>query len=60
MLYERRSASQKSMGMLIQQSLVGMGSRWGRWHPATSRRRPDSLSRHPAGRAAIGNPRFDL
>jgi hypothetical protein len=30
MLYETSSASQKSMGMLIQQSLVGIGSRWRR------------------------------
>jgi hypothetical protein len=61
MLYERRSASQKSMGMPIQQSLVGTGVTLG----GAGIRRPHAVdpTRYydipPAG-PSIGNPRFDL
>jgi hypothetical protein len=61
MLYETRSASQKSMGMLIQQSLVGMGVTL----EALASGDLDAVdpTRYydfpPAG-LSIGNPRFDL
>jgi hypothetical protein len=61
MLYETRSASQKSMGMLIQQSLVGMGVTL----EALASGDLDAVdpTRYydipPAG-PSIGNPRFDL
>lgn len=61
MLYETRSAAQKSMGMLIRQSLVGMGATlealtFGRLDAVDPTRYFDIP---PAG-PSIGNPRFDL
>ena len=61
MLYEVRSAAQKSMGMLVRQSLIGMGATLEAFAFTTI----DSVdpTRYfdipPAG-PSIGNPRFDL